>query len=116
MVGPWGQQQPTLEGAERYGAAGPDRGTGHGTRVGVHPAGRVHGDCPFRWGQGRELRVRTPQPAPPADTEQAVEDEVGCVGEPCRLVATAATATATATVPGEPVDPAARGEQRGAAL
>ena len=72
-------QQPGLQRAERHRHVGLDRRPGDHAGVRVHPAGQVHRHHhgPGPGGQPGQRRLRLAQPAPAADAEQAVQDQVG---------------------------------------
>ena len=72
-------QQAGLEGPERDRHVGADRGAGRLAGVGVDPARQVDGHDQRAGAPGRrgQRRSRLAQPAPPADAQQPVDDQVG---------------------------------------
>ena len=77
-------QQPGLDRAEGHGDVGPDRRAVHRPGVGVDAARQVDGHhgragLPGAIGLPGQAGERLPQPAPAADAEQAVDDQVGAV-------------------------------------
>ena len=82
MPGTRVDQQPGLDRAEGHGDVGPDRRAVHRPGVGVNAARQVDGHhgragLPGASGLPGQAGERLPQAAPPADAEQAVDDQVG---------------------------------------